>query len=231
MSRAGVLAVCLALWLAALPADAASPQLAEAEGLFQQGRYAEALPLLDVVASDAASSRPEALRARHLMAYALHFLGSYPEARQEWLDLLDLDPAARPDPIEVPPEVVTFFTRIERRPTEVIVAAPPPAPAPPPTAPTVSVAAPSCAPVVCVLPFGVGQFAKGERVKGALFLGGEALLLAANVGLYWQRVGEYRRYGHLRDRAAGERSFVMQEVALGLFAATAIAGAVDALLD
>ena len=68
-------------------------------------------------------------------------------------------------------------------------------------------------------------------MKGTLFLVGEVVALATNLGIYWARQAELSRNGYLSDRAADEGRFVVQHVAFAVLGALLIGGALDAYLE
>ena len=76
-------------------------------------------------------------------------------------------------------------------------------------------------PAVAWIPFGVGQFAAGRNGMGALFLTTEALALGANIGAWgWM---ESRR-----DGAGREAAIITMYTSIGVFAALAVWGVLDA---
>lgn len=107
---------------------------------------------------------------------------------------------------------------------------PPTAPRPPYVKAPVTAPARGCGTLLCLVPFGVGQFANGRYLKGSLFAGAEVALLVANIALYWSRVSSYDQHGYFTNLSAADRSFAAQEVMAGLFAATAVGGVVDAFV-
>ncbi len=96
------------------------------------------------------------------------------------------------------------------------------------TLPAEAVAPRGCGVALCLLPFGVGQFANGRPGKGALFLGLGAALLATNVAMYQSRISELERRGHFADPPAARMKLQVQRGALLGAGAVAVLGVVDA---
>ena len=85
---------------------------------------------------------------------------------------------------------------------------------------------------LCFFPFGVGQFQNGHTTKGIIFLTVEALALATNVASYFVIDSLREGSGFIApqniDRA---KTFeIVLYVSLGVFAAVAVGGVVDALV-
>jgi tetratricopeptide (TPR) repeat protein len=209
------------LWPEVSAAAPPAKRLERGIELYYAGKLDEALAIFDRLAI--AKNTPRRIRVAALVhkAFVLYLFKLHDEARQVWQQVLELDPTFALDPVEVSPELMSFFG--------------PPGPGRQP-APAVSVdpSEPSAAPdrgcgvALCLVPFGVGQFANDRPLKGALFAGAETLLLAANVGFYWAARSESERDGGSRSTA--ETYYLVQRVSFGLFAATAAWGILDAFL-
>ncbi len=249
-------------------------KLERVHALYDRGRYADVLPLVDQVRKAQGATRAQRMDAIKHQAFALYLLKSYDDARRVWLDLLGLEPGYRLDAVETSPELMAFFERVkpERPPAApavtVLASTPaatnPPAQSAPAASAMTGTAAPvdaaaaeqrtisalpagaqppseaqtspvslptaSCAPYLCLVPFGVGQFAKGDTWKGVAFASTEAAFVAANLTLYWTRVRNYQEHGRVDDVGAANRSFMWQQIFFGLFVATAAGGVLDAYL-
>lgn len=180
--------------------------------LFRAGQYRQALALLDAALADSKLPDNERTRALEHQAFCLFALELYPQARDTWRALRRLAPTHSIDPNKVSPEFVSFFRRAEEGPLVGAVAVEQPAPA---------VEVVGCAPFLCALPFGTGQFVNDQPIKGSLFLAIEALSLATNLGLYWAQSP---------TEPPSDRYTLAQHAALGTFALAAVIGILDAYL-
>ncbi len=205
--------------------DSAPADLSRAALLYDEGRYDEALPLLDGL-----RKRPDLLpevrvEVLRYQAFVLFLLALHKEAKGTWLELLTLVPDYPLDADRLSPEMVAFFSRVR--------------PEPPPVEPTAlsapaAVAEPprGCGVGLCLVPFGVGQFANDQPVKGAIFAGLTTVLIGANVGLYQARMSKAPPKDSIywREPEQAERLLVMQRAALVGAALTMVAGVADAFL-
>ncbi len=209
----------------AVAAEPRRTRTREAQDLYFEGRYAEAVTALDrlLAAPDLDAKTLEvALRYR---AYALYLAGRKNEARDTWRQLLRLAPSYAPNPVEVSPEMVRFFAEAGRgfdpsQPPE----APPPTPSVAPIEPTELEPA-ACHPALCLVPFGVGQLGNEQYAKAAVFFVLEAGLLTLNLATEQVRVKVYRDESGVDD---ARRQLMIQRTALVLFGATAVLGIADA---
>jgi len=90
-------------------------------------------------------------------------------------------------------------------------------------------------PIVALVPFGVGQLQNGQALKGFLFMGGEAGLLAANIALY--AMSEFYKSKFRESTArwtAYKKSFanfkIATNITAGVLIAAMVAGIIDALV-
>jgi hypothetical protein len=230
-------AAIAALLLGATSAVARSPatDLEKGRALYAAD-YEAALAVLDGVTLEAGATVSQRVAALELQAFALYLLGHADEARNVWVELLGLDPKHALDPVYVSPDLITFFGRVPPPAPE--EAAPPPAPVlekasgppPPPVQPPAAPPPRGCGNWLCLIPFGVGQYANGRPIKGTIFALSEAAFLGLNISLYWANKVEIDTYGYYRDPAAADRNFVIQHVALAFFGAALIGGIIDAYL-
>lgn len=214
----------------------------QAEQLYAEGRVHEALPAFDELLAEPDLAPALRIEAQKYQAFALYLMQLYPEAKESWLKLLRLSPSYTLDPMWVSPELHAFFGRL--RPPDAPRAGPetPPDPTPTPTpTPTPSKPDPpvlvqpteptrGCGVVLCLVPFGVGQFANERVGKGVLFAAIEALSLGANVGLYMDRRREFENNGGLRDPSLQRDLFTVQRGALVVFGVSLVGGIIDAYL-
>ncbi len=123
------------------------------------------------------------VEARSLMGVSLHLLGRVEEAKEEFGDLLLIDPRHELDPFVVPPEVIATFEGVRRelKPTlDKILAERGENPNPEPPMKLKLVVVPHRA--TAFLPFGVPQFVLDQPGWGASFAVVQTLGLAANIG-------------------------------------------------
>lgn len=234
----------MSIWLLAVlvssDATALQANFKQGEQLYKEGRVHEALPVFDALLAEPELAPALRTEAQKYQAFALYLMQLFPEAKESWLKLLRLNPGYELDPMWVSPELHAFFGRIkppEAPPalveTTTIQPAAAPTTPPPAAAPLLEETVETkrgCGNVLCVVPFGVGQFANGRPVKGAAFAAVEAILIGANVGLYWQRANEFDRLGGLENPDAQRDRLTLQRTALVLFGVTAVAGILDAYL-
>lgn len=228
-------------------AQAIKGQIQAARQAYYEGRASDALPLWEKLLEQRDlehAQRIEILRFRAFTFFVLHRLEAAADA---WRALQVLDPTARVTPNEASPEFVQFFNGIVPAPVPTNAEAPPDTPDAQPTDPQLkgssadppgarlnanqqpaSLAEPDlqeevrgCGIVLCLVPFGVGQFANGSWVKGIIFSALQVGGLATNIGMYW---------GQSDHVPASEVYLAVQHAAFGVFAAALVAGILDAFL-
>jgi hypothetical protein len=237
------------------------------QNAFARGEYGRAVELLLplVYPEVRLDSEGQIVQAHRMLGVASLFDDKPEEARREFRKLLELRPDYRFDPLLDPPRVVDFFNLLvkedeaelavieaKRRAREQELAARRQREAERlRTQQALVLRYDHHSYAVNFLPFGAGQFQNGQRRKGWLFLGGEALLggvsvaaFATNFALYG--VAPYRRCNATQpidanglperctniDRTDENRSTDLlrtQVVTGGLFFAVAIWGVIDAL--
>lgn len=145
--------------------EGARQLLRQAIDLYVVGRYQEAAerlrPLVETRVLQDRADQGEALRAYGI---SLFLVGARAGSERAFRDLLRLEPTARMDPAFVRPEVVGFFEAVRRRHRAEVHE----------IRRRSSSGAPNLLP-----PW--GQFRNGQRTKGFLILGGEALFLATTI--------------------------------------------------
>ncbi len=159
-------------------------------------------------------------RAREYLAASLWWSGKKQLALDEFTALLVRNPGTRLDPAYYPPQMIKDFEQLRanlirlgvikrgQKPTPLTVD---PAGKPAPFALT-------------LFPFGVGQFANHEPLKGALFLSAQAALAGVSSALYL-----YNRDLGVQGRRS-DNARVGQVATGGVFWAVAAWGVVDAIL-
>jgi tetratricopeptide (TPR) repeat protein len=243
-----VIAVLATLLLSAdaapLPADnpAAESRLRRALYYFNQGDYAAIVAMMEPLLDPPRFADEDELVLARKMLGTVYFLLDAPDrARRQFKLLLVIRPDATLDPYSTAPPVLRFFADVKREIGE--------------EAAEVQRAfaerkAHFEAPrtfektnlkrneLLCYFPFGVGQFYNGDTKLGALFLGLEAMFLAANVLGYVFHALLADPNGVIHVAANDptkllERDALLaiQYVGLGGFAATWIGGAVQARIN
>jgi hypothetical protein len=191
MSMFKILAVFILL-SAGAPRDP-SESLQEARNLFLYQDCERAVPLLEALLyPQVRLIQPEQeQQAREYLGACRWWRQDLQGADAEFTALLLKKPAAALDPFYYPPEMVSHFGALRARlqAQGVLPGREPPPPQPTPPKPEVKVVEKVRVvrerPLYPVfLPFGVGQFANDQPVKGALFATGEVLALAANLTSY-----------------------------------------------
>lgn len=219
----------LVLPLAAAPTSDPSAEIELAKDLYRNGQYEDAIEAFEMLASLELRHEQKLVCLRY-RAFALYLLARADEARAAWLQLLEVEPTYKLDPVRTSPEFMSFFGRLEpARKDAPIVAAPPPASVAP--EPYVAANAPpprGCGVVLCLVPFGVGQFSNDRPMKGTVFAAVEGLALGGNLYLYWSRVG---RYGNEPiEQSKVKNALVAQQVLGGVLVTALLAGIVDAFV-
>jgi hypothetical protein len=131
--------------------------------------------------------RAQQIEARSLLGVSLHLLGKTEEAKDEFGDLLLLDPKHELDPFVVPPEVIAAFeaVRKELMPTlDQILRERGEKPEPKGPPPKLELVVVPHA-VTVWLPLGIPQFVMDEPGWGSAFAVLQGLGLAANVGAFF----------------------------------------------
>jgi hypothetical protein len=82
-------------------------------------------------------------------------------------------------------------------------------------------------PLLAVAPFGVGQLAEDRTLAGSLFLASESALLATNIIAYAIGRSDRRADGTYGDVPRAQALEVVTDLALGLFVAEVVLGAID----
>jgi hypothetical protein len=266
----GIVAAALAGALIAVGPTGPAPATPAARDAFDRGRtafgraeYQRAIevlhPLLypDVLLD----SEGEVVQARRMLGVAYLFENKPDEARREFRKLLELRPDYRFDPLLDPQRVVDFFNGVlkeeeatiaeiekRRRQRDKKLADERQRDAARLRLPPTIVRYERHSFAVNFIPFGAGQFQNGQRRKGWLFFGAEALLGALSVGAFATNLGLYGlapQRGCLETQPMGvacppglidhsqedtsNTLLGVQVVSGGLFFAVAIWGVIDAI--
>lgn len=189
----------LAVLLHAVPAGAASAQLALARSQFAHGEYRKVVDTLEHELYPQAhiTDEEELKEARYLLGTAQFFLDHRDKAREEFTKLLYLDPGRELDPLVTDPNVYKFFNEIKndkrqkleelnrikqkeledkKKPSKEIVI-------------TRTIREGST--FSNFIPFGYGQFRNGQPGKGTFFLVSELLTAGGSIALAAYQIGTY----------------------------------------
>lgn len=207
----------------------APTSVAHAKDLYYQGRYQEAVYELEDVLARSKLPQAQRIEALKTEAFCLFLLKLNKEASGVWRKLLAIEPNYRLDPVQTSPEILGFFRRVGEayRAHHTAAHAHHTAGAPPDLAAGASTRR-GCGVFLCMVPFGVGQFANGRLGKGLAFAGAEVVFLALNIGLFWHNKSLVDAQGRITDPTAHQLTYVLQMVSLGGFVVSAILGVIDA---
>jgi hypothetical protein len=185
---------------AAQPADTPAIEFERAKNAFARAEYKRAVELLQplVYPESRLDTEGEVVQAHRMLGVASLFEDDAEGARREFRKLLELRPDYRFDPLLDPPRVVDFFNLVVKdeeaelaviegksRKREQELAARRQREAERTRAQQALVLRyDHHSYTVNFLPFGAGQFQNGQRKKGWLFLGAEAVLGGASVAAF-----------------------------------------------
>jgi hypothetical protein len=259
------LVVAMASALVAAGPSGPVPGAPSAREAFDRGRtafgraeYARAIEILHPLLYPEVllDSEGEVVQARRMLGVAYLFENKPEDARREFHKLLELRPDYRFDPLLDPQRVVDFFNGVLKDDEAVIAEmerrrlARQKKIEPPPMRhlPAIVLRYERHSFAVNFVPFGAGQFQNGQRRKGWLFLGAEAVLGAVSVGAFATNLALYGLTPHRGckmeqptgiecppaqiDHSQEDTSRTLLGVQLvsgGLFWAVAIWGVIDAI--
>lgn len=257
--RTGLLGLltCAAL-LAPWPALADEfDQFAVAKNAYEAGEYEVAVARFEELLTAEPKNPALILETHKLLGVSYMFIGNTAEAEANFLKLLTLSPEYTLDPLVFPIDVIDFFTEIKQKNDEHLA-----------ELARVRAAEEEArrkaeeearrkeleklartyylernreekSLLVAMMPLGAGQFQNGEKIKGALFLGGELLLGASAMTTYFLHEGlrpqSKEPFSSTKDRQAYERLEAGYRIAnyaslVGL-AVVATIGIVDSLYN
>jgi hypothetical protein len=238
---------------AAAPARAAGIENADAAkalAYYERGEYQRAAAELEALVDAKGLTAEEKRRTREALGVTYYVLGRLLDARRQFTLLLHANPGYEPDALYVAPEIVAFVADVRR--SLVAAAAPAAAPAAATTAAgaVTSAALTATAPqppalrlapepaatafsAVDLLPFGAGQYRRGNGARGAALTSLEGLFLGVNVGLYYYRRCELKRcsehYYPAGKVVQAQHLQTIQIAAGSLFLFTAALGVADGI--
>ncbi len=198
-----------------------------AESAFEYQDYKKTVSLLDPLMSPKPLLDGARLRkAREYLGTSYWWLKDKGRFNQEMTAWLVLDPRAELDSFFYPPEMIRDFASLKEKLLAMgVIKAPDDVGTPKRDQVLViertRVERP---PAVAYVPFGVGQFASGRPGMGSLFLTTEAVALGANIGAWgWMATND-------GGGASREAAIITMYTSLGVFAAMAVWGILDARL-
>jgi tetratricopeptide (TPR) repeat protein len=222
------------------PAAEEDPRVAfrVAENTFRYQDYDRAAGLLEnLLYPEVRLVEAEELLAREYLGASYWWLQSFERAEEEFTVLLTRDPDRQLDAFYYPAALITFFEGVRETLVRLKVIPDNGGPDGPDDPRAVSVVAQERvirerSLLVAFLPFGIGQFQNGHTTKGIVFLTVETLALATNIASYFVIEALREDNGFIApqniDRA--EAFEIVLYTSLGVFAAVAVGGIVDALV-
>lgn len=208
-----------------------------AENTFRYQDYERAVELLrSLLHPTVRLVEADELRAREYLGASHWFLQHFDAAEEEFTVLLTREPEYELDAFYYPAALITFFEGVREKLVRLKVIVPDgDGPDEPPPAPSVvqERVVRERSLLVAFLPFGIGQFQNGDTTKGVVFLTVETLALATNIASYFVIDALREESGFIAsqniDRA--EAFEIVLYTSLGVFAAVAVGGIVDALVN
>ena len=175
-----------------------------------------ARPVAEGRAHPSETQRVQALR---LLGIGLFLTGRREGAETAFFDLLRQKPAVHLDPTHTRPDVVAFFENVRTRHSAEIREA--------------ARSRPGGKHLAWAFLPPVGQFQNGDRGRGVIFGALEVISLGLAIGTYaqlkhWQNTADDTFPGHTEDARTLR---IVNNVAVGVFAATVIVGIVDGLVN
>ncbi|NOZ02663.1 MAG: hypothetical protein GXP54_12350 [Deltaproteobacteria bacterium] len=226
------------LWTASAVAETPEFGFKEAENNFRFQDYKAAEKILrQLLHPEVLLKDPEkVIKAREYLGACYFWLKDYKRMEEEFTSLLTQSPNYKLDPFYYPATLIDRVEKLRAKLAELRIIdlgkgakakekKPPPCLVPKETVTRRSQ-------WVALIPFGAGQFQNGHNMEGALFLTGEALALATNIGSYVaadRLRGADGLYSPSNARVA-KRLRIVQYVSLGVLVGLAVWGVVDASL-
>ncbi len=194
--------------------------LERARAAYEYGDMEMVVDSARVVAEGRAHPSPaQRVQALRLLGIGLFLTGRPEGAETAFFDLLRQRPEAKLDPTHTRPDVVAFFETVRSHHSEEIRQA-------------AERSRPSKHLLLAFLP-PVGQFQNGDRARGFTLAAFEVMSLGLAIGTYVQ----LKKWVNESDQTFGNHTHdaqtlkVVNNVAVGLFAASVIYGVVDALAN
>ena len=211
----------------------------EGRNAYLYGNYQQAIDLLTPLLEPTLQlAAPEQVsEAYSLLGLAHFYLNHSDDAERIFSALIFFQPEHQLDPVQVPPEAVSFFNALRERLADQLLArqqilSRSTVPEEEVSERVVVLEQQLNSPFVAALPFGIGQFQNGDQLAGSLFLVSELLMTSLSAGLFWY-IEAHRGPGGRFPREDFERLQRAQQVQLisgGLSVGLMVIGAAHALL-
>lgn len=211
----------------------------EAENTFRFQDYEKAEKLLyNLLHPEVLLTDPDQIiKAREYLGACYYWLGDEKRMEEEFTALLILSPRHTLDPFYYPADLIERLENLRSRLAELrVISLEEPKP-------TEEKKKDECrmeketvvrkSRVAAFIPFGVGQFYNGDKVKGALILSGEVLALGTNVGAFIaiERLRGADGLYSKEDARQARRLRIVQYASLGAFLGLVVLGIVDGALN
>ena len=211
----------------------------EGRNAYLYGNYQQAIDLLTPLLEPTLQlAAPEQVsEAYSLLGLAHFYLNHSADAERVFSALIFFQPEHQLDPVQVPPEAVSFFNALRERLADQLLArqqilSRSTVPEEEVSERVVVLEQQLNSPFVAALPFGIGQFQNGDQLAGSLFLISELLMTSLSAGLFWY-IEAHRGPGGRFPREDFDRLQRAQQVQLisgGLSVGLMVIGAAHALL-
>lgn len=215
--------------------------LRQSSELFDEGRYGEALKIIENIDIRSAFDSSEDMKlAFKIRAIAYSQIGQEKEAREIIKELLFIDPNYKFDPFDTPPVVIRLAVEeqkaiLEKNERLALVRPNTESSAISPPEKKLAINAPPSF-ATSLFPFGINHYYLGSPVKGSIYLGLQTLGLAANIGAFWWKQSYLQKFGVARlENNAHKNRFqaaqVVQYVALSTLLVAFGVSVVDAIIE
>jgi hypothetical protein len=226
-------------WLVAAPPPVAEPEAEKAvltaKNAFEYRDFEAVEKALDPWLHPPKIASPKLMvDARRLMGVSRHVLGNVPSAKEEFAQLLLLDPRHQLDPVVIPPQVIATFEEVRAEMKDTlnrILAERGEKPLVDETGPTKIEVRVVPSPAIALIPFGGPQFALDQPGLGVLFAATQAGGMFVNSYFYFLAAKEDSKERGERSEAAYQRSLAIMFTGLGVWVASYVVSAVLALAE
>ncbi len=181
---------------------------------YEYGDYDNSIKSLKQMDEVSASGKTRTLMHLYL-ALDYYAKGMTDSMNKELKSLYLADPDFTPNPVIVPPTVISAYNKIKQK---TVLALP------------VPVKEKDGNYWWRIVPFGIGQFSKGDNKKGTILLIAETTELAVNIATYYVRKSKENSDGSYNNPVWAGNMQVVQLAAFWLFVGTASYGIADAFL-
>ncbi len=181
---------------------------------YEYGNYDNSIASLKLIDETTATKKAKTLMHLYL-ALDYYAKGMNNSMKKELKALYRSNPDFTPNPVIVPPSVISAYSKIKQH-TIIVIPTP--------------VKKKAYNYWLRLIPFGVGQFSKGENEKGTILLIAEATALAVNISTYYIRKSKENPDGSYNNPLWARNMQAVQLTAFWLFAGTASYGIIDAFI-